>query len=82
MQKTRHAGGKTRKTTGLHREIAVPFDKFIQKLYYESKFIKYLELCDAINDLGVYCRIVVLIVGPTWEICERPKDIRIEVARG
>ena len=43
-------------------EVAVQFDRFIQKCY-ESKLMKYLELWDAINDLEVYCRIIVLVVG-------------------
>ena len=44
-------------------EVAVLVDRLIQKCY-ESKFINTLNCaCDAITDLGVYCRIIVLIVG-------------------
>ena len=43
-------------------EVSVPFDVFV-KDYYQSKFNRYLPLCQAITEKGYDCKISVLIVG-------------------
>jgi len=43
-------------------EIAVPFDAFVNEVY-QTKFNRYLPLCQRVNDMGYYFRTVVLVVG-------------------
>eukprot|EP00745_Piridium_sociabile_P024546 TRINITY_DN38897_c0_g1_i6.p1 TRINITY_DN38897_c0_g1~~TRINITY_DN38897_c0_g1_i6.p1 ORF type:complete len:597 (-),score=89.74 TRINITY_DN38897_c0_g1_i6:48-1838(-) len=43
-------------------EVAVPFDSHIDSCF-SGKFQKYMPLCLQINDLGYYCKIIVIIVG-------------------
>lgn len=43
-------------------EVAIPYDIFINDSY-QSKFFRYLPLCQRIGDLGYECKIIVLIIG-------------------
>lgn len=43
-------------------EFAVPFDAFIDRCY-TGKFDKYMPLCIEINNLGYFCRVVVVVIG-------------------
>ena len=48
-------------------EVAVPFDVFINDCY-QSKFDRYLPLCQRINDIGYDCKVVVLIIGSVGNV--------------
>ena len=51
-------------------EVSVPFDSFVDDCY-QSKFNKYLLLCQKINELGYSCKVVVLIVGSLGNVHSR-----------
>ena len=51
-------------------EVAVPFDTFLGECY-NSKFNKYLPLCQSIHDLGYECKILVFIVGSLGSVHPR-----------
>ena len=51
-------------------EVAVPFDPFAQ-VCYQTKFDKYLPLCQRIQDLDFQCTIIILIVGSLGSIHSR-----------
>ena len=48
-------------------EVAIPFDPFINDSY-QSKFERYLPLCQRINDLGYECKIAVCIIGSVGNV--------------
>jgi hypothetical protein len=43
-------------------EVSVPFDVFVNDCY-QSKFNRYLPLCQSITEKGYQCKIIALIVG-------------------
>ena len=48
-------------------EVAIPFDPFINDCY-QSKFDRYMPLCQRVSDLGYSCKIVVLIIGSVGNV--------------
>ena len=51
-------------------EISVPFDGHIDRCYVE-KFDKYMPLANEINNMGFYCRIVIIIIGSLGSVHNR-----------
>ena len=51
-------------------EVAIPFDVFVNDCY-QSKFDRYLPLCQRIDDIGYKCKIIVLIIGSVGNIHKR-----------
>ncbi|XP_077984864.1 uncharacterized protein LOC144439452 [Glandiceps talaboti] len=51
-------------------EVSVPFDGHIDRCYTE-KFDKYIPLSFEINNLGFFCRIVVIVIGSLGSVHKR-----------
>ena len=51
-------------------EVAVPFDPFLNECY-QSKFDKYLPLCQSIQELGYECKILIFVLGSLGSIHSR-----------
>ena len=58
-------------------EVPVPFDVFVNDCY-QSRFNRYLPLCQAITEKGYDCKMIVLIVGSLGSVhCRFVSGLRL-----
>ena len=51
-------------------EVATPYDPFLNDCY-DSKFQKYIPLCQRIQETGFHCTVIVLVIGSLGSVHDR-----------